>query len=166
MNVINHFNQTLFTAGSLLEWKKWFSNLSRFQKACLTALWSHDTLISSFMNPATSLLTHSPIRAKPIRRMWGRDEIGLFNSLYRNRLMQDNDSLIACYYRMYWRPNTWQKSLYDTWKCRLGLLREWEFNFYFQLWCCWGASFEVGNEDWCLTLLLLIYWWCCQKHYK
>lgn len=26
----------------------------------------------------------------------GRDEIGLFSSLYRNMLMQDNDSLIAC----------------------------------------------------------------------
>lgn len=82
-----------------------FSNLSMPQKACLTALWSHDTLISSFMNPATSLLTQRPIRANPIRRMWGRDEIGLFNSLYRNMLMQDNDSLIACYYGMYWRPN-------------------------------------------------------------
>lgn len=57
------------------------------------------------MKLATSLLTHKPIRANPIRRMWGRDEIGLFNSLYRNMLMQDNDSLIACYYGMYWRPN-------------------------------------------------------------
>lgn len=37
--------------------------------------------------------------------MWGRDEIGLFKSLYRNMLMQDNDSLIACYYGMYWRSN-------------------------------------------------------------
>lgn len=81
------------------------SNLSRLQKACLTALWSHDTLISSFMKPATSPLTDRPIKANPIREMWGRDEIGLFNSLYRNILMQDNDSLIACYYGIYWRPN-------------------------------------------------------------
>lgn len=122
----------LYTAGFVLEWKKWLhpfqskmfqlqclkaekeglfcnrselSNLSRLQKACITALWSHDTLISSFMKPATSPLTHRPIKPNPIRGMWGRDEIGLFNSLYRNMLMQDNDSLIACYYGIYWRPN-------------------------------------------------------------
>lgn len=57
------------------------------------------------MKLATSPLKHKPIRAKLIRKMWGRDEIGLFNSLYRNMLMQDNDSLIACYYSMYCRPN-------------------------------------------------------------
>lgn len=82
-----------------------FSNLSRLQRACLTALWSHDTLISSFMKPESSPLTRRPIKANPIRRVRGRDEIGLFNSLYRNMLMQDNDSLIACYYGIYWGPN-------------------------------------------------------------
>lgn len=53
------------------------------------------------MKLETSPLTHQPIRANPIRRMWGRDEIGLFNSLYRNMQMQDNDSLIARYYGIY-----------------------------------------------------------------
>lgn len=49
---------------------------------------------------ATSPLKHKPTRADPIRRAPGTDEIGLFNSLYRNMLMQDNDSLIAYYYGM------------------------------------------------------------------
>lgn len=62
--------------------------------------------ISSFMKLASSSLNHRPIRANLIRGMWGRDEIGLFNSLYRNMLMQDNDSLIACHYGTYWKPNT------------------------------------------------------------
>ena len=39
----------------------------------------------------------------------------------------------------------WQKWLHDTWKCRLGLIQEREFNFYCQVWCCWGTSSEVGK---------------------
>lgn len=44
---------------------------------------------------------HGPIRANPITGMRGTREIGLFNSLYRNMLMQDNDSLIARHYGTY-----------------------------------------------------------------
>lgn len=54
---------------------------------------------------ATSPLKHKPTGAHPIRRAPGTDEIGLFNSLYRNMLMQDNDSLIACDYRMCWEAD-------------------------------------------------------------
>lgn len=125
-----------------------FSHLSRLQKACLTALWSYDTLISSFMKLATSPLTHKPIRANPIRRMRGRDEIGLFNSLYRNMLMQDNDSLIACYYGMYWRPNMRAVTAMIVWymKMQTGPLRRAkDFNFYCKVQCCLGTSIQVGK---------------------
>lgn len=119
--------------------------------------------ISSFMKLAGSSLNHRPIRANLIRRMWGRDEIGLFNSLYRNMLMQDNDSLIACHYGTYWKPNS--SSVTET--------------------MVWHTKMQVGTNPTVpvtalltsiplrkkmkidvLHLLLLIYWWCCQSHYE
>lgn len=129
-------SQFLGAKAEALLWNRCeFSNLSRLQKACLTALWSNIILYEA---------SHKPISAKPIRRMWGSDEIGLFNSLYRNMLMQDDDSLIACYYGMYWRPDmsTVTEMIVSYTKMQIaGLLKDDESNFYWQVWCCWRASF-------------------------
>lgn len=104
--------------------------------------------VSSFTQLATSPLKHRTIGANPIRRAVGRDEIGLFNSLYRNMLMQDNDSLIAYYYGMYWWPNVEGRDRKDCMiheKAAGAFQGSGDSTFAAQVCRCAGASYKVGK---------------------
>lgn len=80
--------------------------------------------------------------------MWGRDEIGLFNSLYRNMQMQDNDSLIACHYGTYWKPNSSSVTETTGWytKMQVGTNPTVPVDKH---------PFKKENEDRCLTSVII-----------
>lgn len=64
---------------------------------CFMKPWRTHFILSEASNLPPKTQAH---QSQSHQTMWGRDEIGLFNSLYRNMLMQDNDLLIAHYYGM------------------------------------------------------------------